>query len=261
MNKDGILVGHALRLITRAPVFPCKNTPDNPKTDKTPHTPHGFKDASRNPELVRWWWEKRFPNALIGVPTGETSDLFVIDADTARHDTASDWLAQNAAELPETRTHYTRSGGLHLLFRYRAGLKCSASKLARGVDTRGDGGYIIWWPAAGFHAVKRPLADVPQWIVGALIEPPPLPSRDYRFDTGNHQRRVEAIVRTVACAPEGQRNALAFWGACRIAELVRAGELGRIFAIDLVVSAAAHAGLPRPETLRTAQSAFKKIGA
>jgi hypothetical protein len=52
--------------ILRIPVFPCN--PD----DKRPFTLHGFKDASREEEQIRAWWA-RFPEAMIGIPTGETS--------------------------------------------------------------------------------------------------------------------------------------------------------------------------------------------
>ena len=47
------------------PVFPCR-------ADKKPYTEHGFKDASKNLEQIAEWWTK-WPDALIGVPTGAAS--------------------------------------------------------------------------------------------------------------------------------------------------------------------------------------------
>src|SRR5262245_26710615 len=55
-------------LVLRVPVFPCN--PD----DKRPLTLHGFKDASRDEAQVRAWWT-RFPDAMIGIPTGEISGV------------------------------------------------------------------------------------------------------------------------------------------------------------------------------------------
>jgi hypothetical protein len=61
---------------------------------------------------------------LIGIPTGETSGLDVLDID-ARNGGAA-WLGEHRRELPQTRVHRTRSGGLHFFFRHEAWLRCSA---------------------------------------------------------------------------------------------------------------------------------------
>jgi len=56
------------------PVFPC-----NP-LDKKPLTPNGFKDATKDEAQVRAWWQK-WPNAMIGAPTGPASGMWVVDTD------------------------------------------------------------------------------------------------------------------------------------------------------------------------------------
>lgn len=127
------------------------------------HAPRGFKDATSNPAALRRLWRK-YPEPLVGVPTGKVSGLFVVDIDSGKHVEAGEWLERNSPRLPDTRHHRTKSGGLHLLFKYRAGLKSTASKLAPGVDTRGDGDYVIWWPFclelwADHHF--GPLAEMP----------------------------------------------------------------------------------------------------
>lgn len=124
----------ALAVAKKYPVFPCGS-------DKRPLTKRGFIDASQDPTIVKKWWT-RWPKALIGVPTGNVSGFFVVDVDPK----GAGWLEANRDRLPITRTH-TTPRGQHLLFKYVPGIGCSTNKIAPGVDVRGDGGYIIWWPA------------------------------------------------------------------------------------------------------------------
>jgi hypothetical protein len=128
--------------------------------DKRPATPHGWKDATVDPaefaDLMG-----AFPGPLIGVPTGEASGLDVLDVDPQ----GLGWLRQHERELPPTRVHRTRRG-LHLLFRHHDGLRNSAGKIAPGVDVRADGGYVVWWPAAGLRISNHDvLAPWPAWLL------------------------------------------------------------------------------------------------
>jgi hypothetical protein len=229
------------------PVFPCR------VSDKAPLTRNGFHDAGIDPQIIRGWWA-RWPDALIGVPTGMR--FVVIDADL-QHASAREWLA--TADLPETRTHHTRSGGRYFLFQPHPAVRCTAGRIWPHVDTRGLNGYIIWWPAAGLP-VEHPhlLAPVPAEIIAALNPPQ---QKNHSQDGGCIKpptaAKLAGILRLVARAPEGQRNKLAFWGACRLAELVAARALSDSDAVALIVEAASRAGLPPIEATRTARSAFR----
>jgi len=254
----------ALRLAERGcPVFPCRN--DN----KAPLTQNGFKDASINPDVAAKWWS-RWPDALIGVPTGEK--FVVLDLDL-QHPEAQRWYAENCGRLPLTRKHATRSGGRHLLFQPHDLIKCTTGKLHAHVDTRGHGGYIIWWPASGLEVLHaNVLAPVPEWILRAVA--PSLENvatlrqfatatrqfaeNEFQTTTRSAALQLRGLIRTIAAAPEGQRNSLLFWGGCRLSEMVSAGLLCRADAIEIGMEAAARTGLSRIEAQRTLNSAFRK---
>jgi hypothetical protein len=104
---------------------------------------------------------------------------------------------------------------------------------------------------------------VPDWIIKALKPPPPIvqPSPREVRSSAQAQRKIDGIIRAIAGARAGERNAVAFWGACRFAELVDQRVLGRNTAIEIVVEAATRTGLPRDEALTTAHSAFRPNGA
>jgi hypothetical protein len=124
--------------------------------------------ATTDPEVIERWWSQ-WPEALIGMPAGER--FVVVDLDL-QHAEARAWYHSNRERLPLTRNHMTRSGGRHLLFRPHDLIKCTAGRLHPHVDTRGHGGFIIWWPATGLKVLHgNVLAPVPDWISRAAAPP------------------------------------------------------------------------------------------
>lgn len=118
------------------PVFPCKSTADKSKGSKAPHLPGesepGLRDgghwlASTDPAGLRDWW-RRWPDALIGFPTGLRSRCIVVDLDPKEHApramlaALTAWCGRLRHEDPETGEVVeapiarTQSGGLHLHF-------------------------------------------------------------------------------------------------------------------------------------------------
>jgi hypothetical protein len=230
-------------------VFPCAR-------NKKPCTPHGFYDASADASEVRELW-RRHAGTLVGIRTGETCNVAVLDID-AKHAQARQWWAENRDRLLPTRAHRTPGGGIHLIFAHAQGLRCSSGKIVLGVDVRAEGGYAIWYPAAGLpvlHDGKG--APWPDWLLARLQPPaPPPPARLVIPD----DRRLRQLLRRVASAHEGERNALAFWGACRLAEMVATGLISEIDAMVLIVDAATAAGLPRTEAIAAARSGLRRAG-
>jgi hypothetical protein len=244
------------------PVFPCRNTPDNPTTDKAPTCPGGFKAAVSAPDAIRDLW-RRWPGPLIGVPTGAVSGIDVLDVDRGKG--GGEWYAAHRAKLPLTRIHRTRSGGLHVLFRHLEGLRLSAGKIAPGIDVRADGGYVIWWPACGLDVRGHPLDALPEWplwLLPALFSPPVPPPPVYPKATSRPATlpAIEGLIRTVATAPQGQRNAVTYWAAHRMRESVAEGAIGEGLAREILIEAAARAGLHPREAALTINSAMRGSG-
>jgi hypothetical protein len=235
------------------PVFPCRCV------DKRPLTDNGFKDASTDSEQIGRWWQQ-WPRAYIGVPTGDK--FIVIDCDL-QHSNALAWLETNRARLPLTRTHVTKSGGRHLLFGPHSKVGCSAGKLGPHIDTRGLGGYVIWWPACGLGVLHgSTLAEVPGWVLKALAPAPSnvIPFPAPRISTDDSGARVQGLVATVANAREGERNSLLFWAAMRVYDMLAGRELDRLGganALAALAEAASRTGLPPIEIRRTIASAAR----
>jgi len=190
-----------------------------------------------------------------------------VDVDTKHGRRGMEWLERHADAIPNTRTHRTVSGGLHLLFRQPAGVEipCSQSRIAPGVDVRGSGGYIIAPPSCGYDViVAAPMAEMPPWLAEACRkkEPPPLGARPTpkrvaldAQDAG--VRRLVALLEFVADAKEGQRNSRLFWAACRAAEAALAGEMPAAAAFAVLEETAVAIGLPALEARRTIRSAHR----
>jgi AAA domain/Bifunctional DNA primase/polymerase, N-terminal/Primase C terminal 2 (PriCT-2) len=153
-----------LELAQHFAVFPCRaqsetiETQDGPKTYgvKSPHINHWDKHASQNAQQIRTWWN-RWPDALVGVPTGIATGLTVVDYDVHKDDRlGKEWLQAHSNQLVATRSHATLNGGRHYLFwtpageEYSGGSNLTLDGARRGgIDVRSSGGYIIWWPLHG----------------------------------------------------------------------------------------------------------------
>src|SRR5262249_35631286 len=227
---DSILKRAAIELAEQGcPVFPCY------PGDKRPLTPHGFKDANTDSARVAEWWTES-PYALVGLPTGE--QFVVIDCDL-QHVEAQVWY--HNTKLPLTRKHETRSGGRHLLFQPHPAVGCTTSKIHKHIDTRGAGGYVIWWPAVGLPVLHaNVLAPVPECVLEALERAPVvrhLATPRFRDTEGRAWAKLNGVLRAIARAPEGERNTMTYWGAHRLAEMVAAGWITRDEAIGLAVEA------------------------
>jgi hypothetical protein len=227
-------------------VFPCN------VANKKPKTTNGYLDASLDLDRVRSWFRY---GALIGVPTGER--FVVLDCDL-QHPEARQWYDDAGLAGCITRTHFTRSGGLHLLFKPNDRVGCTTGRLAPHIDTRGHGGYIIYWPAEGFQVRHGDvLAEFPEWIIEGLKPPQRVVVPTGPITPRQANRQIDGLIRSIATAPEGQRNNTLFWAACRFSELEKQSLITRDEAFGLALAAAARSGLEPKEANRAVSNAFR----
>ena len=134
-------------------VFPVK------AEEKRPHTPHGCKDAKKDPGAIRAWW-KKWPNDSVGIATGSISNLIVIDEDLDDEKgldgiMAMDaWEKDNGVTLPDTARAITGRGGAHLYFHYTGKDILNRAGIIDGVDVRGEGGYVVAPPSIHPNGVE-----------------------------------------------------------------------------------------------------------
>jgi len=98
-------------------------------------------------EIKDLWSIRRFQGANIAIATGERSGVYVIDLDGQVGMDSIRALEAIHGELPKTMMAFSgRGDGLHLFFKApadAAGLTISAGTIGAGIDTRGNGGYVV----------------------------------------------------------------------------------------------------------------------
>ena len=153
--------------------FPCR------VRDKTPLVKWADMATTERNMLAGWW--DTFQDANIGIATGKRSGLIVIDIDKD-HDgyETLETLQAQYGKLPETPVVKTGSGGEHIYFKHPGfEIRNSAGKLGRGIDVRGDGGYVVAPPSVHPNGNRYewvikprevPFADMPEWLLDLLKE-------------------------------------------------------------------------------------------
>ncbi len=167
---------------------------------------NGTKNATSDLDLVKQWFETGLWN--LGIVTGSKSNLIALDIDP-RHD-GNDSLAALEAKhgpIPRTIQFLTGGGGQHILLRHPGSdVPNSAGKIGKGLDVRGQGGFIVAPPSqhisgrpytisVDHHPDDVPLADAPPWLVELM-----------RFDAVSASSPQDWRSRIGSLIPEGRRN-------------------------------------------------------
>lgn len=116
---------------------------------KHPRIKEWQKTCSNEPQQIKDWWEK-WPDANIGLATGSSSNLVVLDIDPRHGGRESiQEMVKKFGMLPKTMTSSTGGGGYHMFFKEPAIKITNRANVLPGIDVRGEGGYVVAPPS--FH--------------------------------------------------------------------------------------------------------------
>lgn len=221
------LLDHALAYLARGwPIFPICRPHGEGRCEQ-----HGrCANAGKRP-LVRWeayqsripaesevrsWWRK-WPRANIGMATGGTAGIVVLDADgsDARKE------ALQSGGLDTTPAVWTgKPGGAHYHLQHPGYPVRNFARRLPGLDFRGDGGYVLLPPSrhaqgADYRWVEgtaqlRP-AEVPAWLHDLLRAGP---SSSPSSSESDHTPLDPAGL--LAGIPEGARDDTLYRWACKL---------------------------------------------
>jgi hypothetical protein len=232
-------------------------------------------------QVERWWRE--WPDANIGLACGPASGLYVVDVDQHGIDGEASLadLERKLGPLPPTVEQRTGSGGRQLFFawpgdrdlRNKAGRpargRSEEFQLPEGVDTRGEGGFVVVPPSV------HPCGDIYRWTSGPhQADPAHLPEPWIRalerrrftvtvpitpFRVVTDPTAIDRLAEHVARQAKGNRNSALYWAGRKLQQL-RALGLVRDDDDRPLVAAALRAGLTEREARATLASSRRAGG-
>jgi putative DNA primase/helicase len=169
---------------------------------KHPRVMQGLKAAAHDPGQVAKWWAQ-WPEANIGIVCGAVSGLVVLDVDGPEGEESLKALEAAIGPLPETVEALTGKGR-HLYFNHPGvEIRPSAGVLGRGLDVRGDGGYVVGPPSLHYTGRRY------EWEVTRHLEdmdPADFPEAWIRkLQKQDKPKRAQRTAQAEKI-PEGRRN-------------------------------------------------------
>lgn len=157
-------------------------------------------------EIEQWW--ARWPMANIGILTGTINDLWVLDVDGQEGFESLQELIQQNGELPNTPSVATGKG-YHYYFKADGAEIKNRTRFMKGLDTRGNGGYIIaprsyHLERDRFYLWKRTPEEVspqiaPEWLLNAT-------NKKYQIDNSSDGKQLKKLIFDKGFIPTGSRN-------------------------------------------------------
>ena len=230
-------------------IHPCK-------LNKKPYLTEWPEKATSDPEQIKKWW-KQWPDASIGCCTGGVSGFWALDIDLPDGPGEAEKM-----DLPETLTQRTGGGGYQKLFLCNGEpIRNSAGKIARKIDVRGNGGYVILppspHPSGGRYEWinESEIATAPHWLIEKASKQSAAPRASVHGTTTPYGRAALADeITTLSSAREGERNDTLNRSAYSLGQLIAGGELDEGTVRTGLLSTALMIGLGRGEAEKTLDS-------
>ena len=243
---------------------------------KTPAVAGGVHAASKNVNMIKDYFLAN-ANANYGIATGAVSGTFVLDPDGLEGVRNFQRLEKKYGRCAPTVTVRTPHG-LHLYFRspnYR--VPNSASRIADGIDVRGDGGYVVGPGSATPDGVYRfasgrspddvEIAEAPVWLLKMIVQPAASTNEDtkpakipeidreraVKYAEAARQRELDRLSK----APKHQRNNTLNLCAFRLGQFLPHGLLDRRMVAHQLGQVASKIGLEAREIRLTIESGLK----
>jgi len=249
------------------------------RADKKPYIKDWENAATSDIDTVCRWWSL-YPQALIGLPC-RPNGIFVLDMDRHKEGvdgctTANSLFKEHGLPSEGVVAVCTPRGGAHIYFTMPPeGLRSTTGLLGPGVDTRGNGGYVIapgsalsdgrcWepkYPSAQDEFLKRlssgQLPHPPSWMRDKLkTRAPALGWSSAHSDSlpAAALMELEIQCQKVRGAAVGTRNHTLNSASFAMGQFVATGGIDREQAEASLSEAGEAAGLPPDEVERTIAS-------
>jgi Bifunctional DNA primase/polymerase, N-terminal/Primase C terminal 2 (PriCT-2) len=198
---------------------------------------------------------RQWPDAGVGIPTGEVNSFFVVEADTLEGHNVDGLASLKALEaehgqLPETLMVESPTGSVHRYFNWPKtpgmDIRNSGSKLGPGIDVKGNGGMVIAPPTKTKKGVYRwvndlPIADAPDWLI-KLVEKSERPQRVPNAAPNAKYELIEddKLREVMTCVPNDEDTDWDSWN--RVGLALYAATNGSSFGLELFDEWSARSG-------------------
>lgn len=209
------------------------------------------EEATTDQNIISQWSQNfGYKIKMWGIPCGPDNGIIVLDVDVKGngYETIKNYY------IPQTMSQTTLSGGRHFVYRYPNNGKRYGNRVAfdKGLDIRGDGGYIAY-----YSFDSTPIAEAPQWLLDQALANEKV-EVDLTKVVAVSRNIVEQILES-ACdnirnAGEGDANNTLNIESYKVGQLLASNSIDRDEAFNALFTAAKQRGKSDHEAKATINS-------
>lgn len=158
----------------------CRREDCGKNIGKHPRIKNWAKEATTDEAIIRKWWGW-WPDANVGILTGEKSGIAVLDIDPRNGGEYSlEELEDKYGKIPDTLTAHTGGGGKHFYFKYPTGKTVPSKDLAPGLEIGSNGRMVVVSPSLHYSGKRyiwedgegpetATIAPMPEWLIDLAV--------------------------------------------------------------------------------------------